>query len=178
MSAAKAGTSEWRGPAPQNVDISRKVAFLATPRVYAEQPTGVEIVETHFSWVFLTDRYVYKLKKPLRGDGFDFSTAQARRSNAEAEVRLNRRLAADIYLGVVPLTLAGGDRLAIDGKGVVDWLVKMVRLSAERMLDRRPRRRGLARCRYPRARRWPRQVLRDSPARPHPADGLSRPLPC
>ena len=99
MSAAKGGTSEWRGPAPQNVDISRKVAFLATPRVYAEQPTGVEIVETHFSWVFLTDRYVYKLKKPLRGDGFDFSTAQARRRNAEAEVSLNRRLAADIYLG-------------------------------------------------------------------------------
>jgi hypothetical protein len=138
MSAAKGGTSEWRGPAPQNVDISRKVAFLATPRVYAEQPTGVEIVETHFSWVFLTDRYVYKLKKPLRGDGFDFSTAQARRRNAEAEVSLNRRLAADIYLGAVPLTLAGGHRLAIGGKGVVvDWLVKMVRLSAKRMLDRR-----------------------------------------
>jgi aminoglycoside phosphotransferase family enzyme len=139
MSAAKDGTSECCGPAPREVDISCKVAFLASPRVYAERPARVAIVETHFSWVFLTDRYVYKLKKPLRGDGFDFSTAPARRRNAEAEVRLNRRLAPDVYVGVVPLTLAGGgSSLAIGAKGVVvDWLVKMVRLSAERMLDRR-----------------------------------------
>jgi aminoglycoside phosphotransferase family enzyme len=68
------------------------VAFLAPPQVYAEQPTLVEIVETHFSWVFLTDWHVYKLKKPLRSDGVDFSTVQARQRNAAAEVRLNRRL--------------------------------------------------------------------------------------
>jgi aminoglycoside phosphotransferase family enzyme len=87
--------------------------------------------------VFLTDQYVYKLKKPLRGDGIAFTTVEARRRNAEAEIRLNRRLAPDVYLEVVPLTLAGG-ALAIGGKGhAVDWLVKMVRLPAERLLDRR-----------------------------------------
>jgi uncharacterized protein len=53
-------------------------------------------------------------------------------------VRLNRRLASDVYLGVVPLTLEAGCDLAISGKGiVVDWLVEMVRLPAERMLDNR-----------------------------------------
>ena len=53
-------------------------------------------------------------------------------------MRLNRRLAADVYIGVVPLTLDGRRSLAIGGKGVVvDWLVKMVRLPAERMLDHR-----------------------------------------
>ena len=137
MSAARDSTKRWK-PGAEEIDVSCKVAFLGLPQNYAERPTRVEKIETHFSWVFLTDWYVYKLKKPLRGDGFDFSTAQARRRNAEAEMRLNRRLAPGIYLGVVPLTLAGGCGLAIGSKGVVvDWLVKMVRLPAERMLDRR-----------------------------------------
>ena len=112
--------------------------FLGSSAAYPEQPTRVERIETHFSWVFLTDFYVYKLKKPLRGEGFDFSSLEARRRNAEAELRLNRRLACDLYLGVVPLTLEVGRDLAIAGPGVaIDWLVKMVRLPAERMLDHR-----------------------------------------
>ena len=118
-------------------DIDRKVAFLSTPKAYAEPTRRVERVETHLSWVFLTDSYVYKLKKPLRGDRFDFSSCDSRRRNAEDEVRLNRRLAPDVYIGVMPLTLEGRD-LAIAGRGVItDWLVKMVRLPAERMLDQR-----------------------------------------
>jgi aminoglycoside phosphotransferase family enzyme len=118
--------------------LGRKVTFLASPHAYAERPARVEAIETHYSWVFLTDRYVYKLKKPLRGAGFDYSTIGARRRNAEAEVRLNRRSAPDVYLGVVPLTLEAGCNLSIGGKGIIiDWLVKMVRLPAERMLDRR-----------------------------------------
>ena len=122
--------------AQHEIGIDRKVAFLGSPAAYPEQPSRVERVETHFSWVFLTDRYVYKLKKPLCGEGFDFSSADARRRNAEEEVRLNRRLALDVYIGIVPLTLEPGCDLAIAGTGVVvDWLVEMVRLSAERMLD-------------------------------------------
>jgi len=123
---------------PQEIDIDCKVRFLGSPAAYAERPTRVERIETHFSWVFLTDRYVYKLKKPLRGAGFDFSSSEARRRNAEAEVRLNRRLACDVYLGVVPLTLEAGRDLSVAGPGVViDWLVRMVRLPAGRMLDHR-----------------------------------------
>lgn len=123
--------------APGDIDVGRKVAFLSSAKVYAEQPSRVERIETHFSWVFLTDRHVYKLKKPLRNGGVDFSTLDARRHNAEQEVRLNRRLAGDVYIGVVPLTLGKGG-LAIAGTGaIVDWLVQMRRLPAERMLDSR-----------------------------------------
>src|SRR5271167_5181158 len=130
--------SDCQGPAQREIGIDCKVAFLGTSAAYAEPPSRVERIETHFSWVFLTDRHVYKLKKPLRGEGFDFSSCEARRRNAEAAVRLNRRLARDVYLGVVPLTLEGECDLAIAGKGVViDWLVKMVRLPAGRMLDHR-----------------------------------------
>jgi len=130
--------SECQQSAQQEIGIDRKVAFLGSPTAYPEQPSHVERIETHFSWVFLTDRHVYKLKKPLRGESFDFSSADARRRNAEEEVRLNRRLAQDVYIGIVPLTLERECDLAIAGAGVVvDWLVEMVRLSAERMLDYR-----------------------------------------
>jgi aminoglycoside phosphotransferase family enzyme len=130
-----------------NIDIDRKVAFLGSVAAYAEQPSRVERVETHFSWVFLTDRHVYKLKKPLRGEGFDFSTGAARRRNAETEVRLNRRLAGEVYVGTVPLTLQREGGLAITGTGVaIDWLVKMIRLPAQRMLDRRLARGNLSRA--------------------------------
>ncbi|MGC2199471.1 MAG: hypothetical protein WA633_04880 [Stellaceae bacterium] len=121
-----------------SVGMHRKLAYLASPEAYAERPIRVDTIETHYSWVFLTGRYVYKLKKPLRGTGFDFSTCEARQRNANAEVRLNRRLAPDIYLGIVPLTLEHSSGFALGGKGVVvDWLVKMVRIPAEQMLDRR-----------------------------------------
>jgi aminoglycoside phosphotransferase family enzyme len=130
--------SDCHGSAQQEIGIDRKVAFLGSPAAYVERPSRVERIETHFSWVFLTDRHVFKLKKPLHGDGFDFSSPDARRRNAEAEVRLNRRLACEVYVGVVPLTLEAEYDLAIAGEGVViDWLVKMVRLPAGRMLDQR-----------------------------------------
>ena len=130
--------SNCRGSAQHEIGIDGKVTFLGSPTAYPAQPSRVELIETHFSWVFLTDRHVYKLKKPLHGEGFDFSSPGTRLRNAEEEVRLNRRLAHDVYIGIVPLTLARGCDLAIAGAGVVvDWLVQMVRLSAERMLDHR-----------------------------------------
>jgi aminoglycoside phosphotransferase family enzyme len=96
----------------------------------------VEVVETHMSWVFLTDRHVYKLKKPVRYDYLDFSTLAARHRNCMEEVRLNRRFATNVYEGVVPLTVDAQGALQIAGSGaIIDWLVQMRRLPAERMLD-------------------------------------------
>jgi aminoglycoside phosphotransferase family enzyme len=89
------------------------------------------------SWVFLTDTKAWKLKKPVRYDFLDFSTLEARRRDCEEELRLNRRLAADVYYGAVPLTVdsRGEMRLAGDEE-TIDWLVKMRRLPADLMLDR------------------------------------------
>jgi hypothetical protein len=161
--------SDSHGSAQREIDIDRKVAFLGSLAAYGERPRRVERIETHFSWVFLTDRHVYKLKKPLRGEGFDFSSSAARQRNAEAEVHLNRRLASEVYIGVVPLTLEAGCDLAIAGQGVViDWLVKMVRLPAGRM-------RGLVSRRYQCPRRPPRPLLRRRSAGGYSASSLSRP---
>jgi aminoglycoside phosphotransferase family enzyme len=89
------------------------------------------------SWVFIAGDRVYKLKKPVHYPFLDFRTLAAREANCREEVRLNRRLAPDVYLGVVPLTKEHDKRLALAGRGdVVDWLVEMRRLPEELMLDR------------------------------------------
>jgi len=107
------------------------------PDSYPGSAGRVEAMETHMSWVFLTDRHAYKLKKPVRFDFLDFSTLEARERDCREEVRLNRRLAPETYLGVVPLTMSGRGQLRLGGKGsVVDWLVKMRRLPSALMLDR------------------------------------------
>ncbi len=135
-------------PAPQNstrpeqaaASLEAKLGLLGRPDAYPEAPSRVEAVETHMSWVFLTDSHAYKLKKPVRYDYLDFSTVEARRLDCEAELRLNRRLAADVYLDVVPLVLDAAGRLSLGGTGeTVDWLVRMRRLPADRMLDHRLR---------------------------------------
>jgi len=118
------------------MDIKEKIAFLRQPDIYPDRPKRVEVIETHMSWVFLTESLAYKLKKPVRYDFLDFSTLEARQKNCECEVSLNRRLAGQVYLGTVPLTIQEDGDLQLDGEGrVVDWLVQMRRLPADRMLD-------------------------------------------
>ncbi|MBS1188847.1 MAG: hypothetical protein H6R10_639 [Rhodocyclaceae bacterium] len=126
-----------KGPSDRDIGIDAKVAFLRAPGAYPGPPDRVETIETHMSWVFLAGDSAYKLKKPVRRSYLDFSTLPARRRNCSEEIRLNRRLAPDVYLDKQPLTLAAGGGLELGGSGaVVDWLVHMRRLPAGRMLDR------------------------------------------
>lgn len=116
--------------------LESKVAFLRQPASFPEPAYRVEAIETHMSWVFLTDGFAYKLKKPVRHDFLDFSTLEARRHYCDEELRLNRRLAPDVYLGLVALVLGADGHLQLGGEGdVIDWLVKMRRLPTQRMLD-------------------------------------------
>ena len=116
--------------------IDDKVARLRDPGIYPDRPATVAVIETHFSWVFLTPSRVYKLKKPVRYHGLDFTTLAARRHNCTQEVALNRRLAPTVYLGVAALTRTAASGVEFDGPGtVLDWLVVMRRLPAVAMLD-------------------------------------------
>jgi aminoglycoside phosphotransferase family enzyme len=116
--------------------LESKVAHLREPGSYPEPAYRVEAIETHMSWVFLLERHVYKLKKPVCHELLDFRSIDARQHFCQEELRLNRRLAPAVYLDVVALTLDEGGHLQLGGGGVaVDWLVKMARLPAHRMLD-------------------------------------------
>jgi len=126
-----------KSPERWECSLAEKVRFLSSPRSYADGGDHVEVVETHMAFVFLTARFAYKMKKPVRFPFLDFSTLEARRLNCLEELRLDRRLAPEVYLDAVPLTLDGRGRLAIAGGGEpVEWLVWMKRLPREGMLDR------------------------------------------
>lgn len=115
--------------------LADKVAFLSQPRAYRNLPRTVVCRETHMSWVFLADDFVFKLKKPVRFPYLDFSTLERREAACRAELVLNRRLARRVYLDVIPLR-SGPHGLSIGGAGeIVDWMVMMRRLDETLMLD-------------------------------------------
>lgn len=97
----------------------------------------ISLIETHISWVLLTGPYAYKIKKPVNFGFLDFSTLEKRRFFCHEEIRLNRRLAADWYLEVVPITEAAG-QLMMNGKGdAIEYAVKMRQFpSAETLRER------------------------------------------
>jgi aminoglycoside phosphotransferase family enzyme len=112
------------------------VAALREPAVYPHPVDRVELVETHISWVFLAGERVYKVKKPVDLGFLDFRTLRQRRHFSQEEVRLNRRLAPDTYLGVIELK-GSRPHIRIGGLGpTIEVAVEMRRLPAERMLDR------------------------------------------
>jgi aminoglycoside phosphotransferase family enzyme len=116
--------------------LASKVEFLSRPETYGIATGSVTCLETHMSWVFLAGNLVYKIKKPVRLPYLDFSTLERRETACRAELRLNRRLAPDVYLDVVPL-IEEHSGLSLGGKETpIDWLVKMKRLDDRFMLDR------------------------------------------
>jgi aminoglycoside phosphotransferase family enzyme/predicted kinase len=114
------------------------IAFLSIPDAYGlPADAAIERVETHISLVWLAGRRAYKLKRAVVYDYVDFSTLDARRRACEAEVRLNRRSAPSLYLGVRPVTRGANGRLSLGGAGEpVEWLVEMVRFDQSLLFDR------------------------------------------
>ena len=97
---------------------------------------GDEAIETHFAWIFLVGNRALKLRKPVRRDSMDYSTIELRRVDSEEDVRLNRRLAPDVYLRTLPLVRRADSRMTPGGPGeIVDWLVEMRRLDRRWFLD-------------------------------------------
>jgi len=104
---------------PSPLPLDELCDRLQDPSVYSHDPDSITIKQTHISILALVPPFVYKIKKPVDFGFLDFTTLAKRREACESEVRLNRRLCSDTYLGVVPLTL-DDDTLRIDPKGITD----------------------------------------------------------
>jgi aminoglycoside phosphotransferase family enzyme/predicted kinase len=116
-------------------DQAEIVEFLASPSAHGG--AAVERVETHASIVFLAGASAWKLKRAVRYDYLDFSTADRRRGMCEAELRINRRTAPDLYRRVVAVTREADGSLALGGPGVpVDWVLEMARFDQDGLFDR------------------------------------------
>ena len=111
------------------------VQALLDPKAYPDAPQGIELVQTQMSFVFLTDNYVYKVKKPVNLGYLDYTTLDKRKFYCQREIELNRRLCPNVYIGVVPITRDKGD-IFIGGQGEgMEYAVKMRRLPQEAMMD-------------------------------------------
>jgi uncharacterized protein len=116
------------------------IAAMSRPDFYPHSPASVELRQTHISWVLLAGERVYKVKKRVRFPFLDYSTLARRRFYCQEEVRLNRRLAEGIYLGVVAI-VRHDDGFALGGPdatgAVEDYAVEMRRFAEENLLERR-----------------------------------------
>lgn len=101
------------------------VKALMSPEAHEEDVSNIRMMQTAISYVFLTGKHVYKVKKPINLGFLDFTTLEKRKHFCEEELRLNRRLCEDMYLGVVPINKSDG-KIKIGGKGkTVEYAVKM-----------------------------------------------------
>ena len=118
------------------LDIPFLQKALLNPEIYPDHPRTIKFIETHISLLFLTGSHVYKVKKPVDFGFLDFTTLEKRKYFCEQEVKLNRRLSPDLYLGVTRIT-EEGDRILLDGKGEsVEYAVKMKQIPEEFLLDK------------------------------------------
>jgi len=119
------------------MEKSKLINDLMHSSAYPEDFKNIKLAQTHISIVFIGNEFVYKIKKPVNFGFLDFSTLEKRKYYCEKEVELNRRFSDDVYLGTYPVTY-NGINYSINGEGeIVDYAVKMRRLSDEDLLKSR-----------------------------------------
>lgn len=118
------------------MDLPSLQKALLNPAIYPDHPLEIRFIETHISLLFLTGNCVYKVKKPVNFGFLDFTTLEKRKYFCEQEVKLNRRLSPEVYLGVVEIT-RDQERISLDGKGEVeDYAVKMKQIPEDFLMDK------------------------------------------
>jgi len=108
--------------------IQGRVREMLDPGLYGRETKKVRMLQTHTSWVFLTGKHAYKVKKPVNFGFLDYTDLSAREFFCREEFRLNQRLSPDIYLRVVPVRETKGS-LRLGGRGrTIDWCIEMKEL--------------------------------------------------
>ena len=113
----------------------RLIQALTDPAVYGHPTTEITVLQTHISWVVLTGPYAYKIKKPVNLGFVDFSTLAKRHFFCQEELRLNRRLAPQLYLEVVAIS-GTPERPRLHDTGTpIEYAVKMRQFSQDQLLS-------------------------------------------
>ena len=116
---------------------------LQNPDLYDHPVSGFTLIETHISWVLLTGDYVYKVKKPVNFGFLDYSSLEQRQHFCQEEIRLNRRLAPELYLDVIPVT-GSAEAPVLGGDGpAIEYLVKTRQFRQQDLLGNLQRDGGL-----------------------------------
>ncbi len=111
------------------------IGALSAPGAYPGHVDEVQLLQTPVAVLFFAGDRVYKLRRAVRLEGLDTTTIEERRRHCEEELLLNRRIAPGMYREVLPVTAEEDGRILVNGKGeVIDWVLEMLRLPADRML--------------------------------------------
>lgn len=111
------------------------VQSLLNPAFYPHKCTGVSLLQTQMSFIFLTGEYAYKIKMPVNLGYLDYTTLENRKYFCDKELLLNKRLAPDVYLEVIPI-VKHGEKYTLGGTGqIVEYTLKMRQLPQDRMMD-------------------------------------------
>lgn len=111
------------------------ISAMLQPEFYKHSVQSCELIETHISWVILTGDYVYKVKKSVDFGFLDFSSLEKRKFFCEEELRLNQRLAPDLYLDVVTISGTSTNPILEGGGEAFEYAVKMRQFSPDMQLD-------------------------------------------
>ncbi len=116
---------------------AEQIQQLIASKNFPNSASSVRLLETHISWVLLTDEYAYKIKKPLKFSFLDFSSLDQRKYYCERELVLNRRLAPMVYLQVLPIR-AKDEGLFIGGDEgqIIDYTLQMKQLDNNRLMSK------------------------------------------
>ncbi len=118
-----------------NIMKNEVIEAMKKPDTYDEPVNHIDMIQTHISWVFLTGKYAYKIKKPVDFGFLDFSTLDKRKMFCNKELGINKLFSPDLYLGVLPVNRFNHD-LKINGPGeTVEVLIKMKQLPQDRLMD-------------------------------------------
>lgn len=129
-------TAQHASPAAATSRLPALLTALCRPECYPHPVAGVRVLETHISWVLLTGAWAYKIKKPVDLGFLDFSTLELRRHFCEEELRLNRRLAPQVYDAVVEIR-GTPDNPRVEGPGpVLEYAVKMREFAQDALAGR------------------------------------------
>ena len=130
---------EWRYMQNQGTQ-SEVLNVMQKPLFFGSNCTSVDLIETHISYVFLANSVVYKIKKAVDFGFLDYSTLEKRKHYCNIEITLNRRLAPELYIGVVAICrdIKSGGVVLADAVNndfeVIEYAVKMHRFEQASIL--------------------------------------------
>jgi aminoglycoside phosphotransferase family enzyme/predicted kinase len=109
---------------------------MKDPLSYQHPVDVIQNIQTHISSVYLTGKYVYKIKKAINFGFLDFSTLSKRKKYCEEEIILNKRISPELYLEVVPIVKSKENKIQVNGKGqIVEYAVKMIQFPQKTMMS-------------------------------------------
>ena len=123
----------------ENKQLPDFISFLLQPDTYVPRSSEVKLVQTHISYVFITDNFVYKFKKPVDFGFLDFTSLAKRHHFCQQELLLNRRLCPSIYLDLVALLKSGSSFSLVspaqaETEHIIEYGIKMKRMPEEQMM--------------------------------------------